>query len=458
MKRVQVIIGLLIIVMVFHISPIRAQNQLKLSGYLQTDQRILLQSPNDWVWNENRLSLQLDKKVSGKAKFHSEVWLRNMGIPNISTASDLYNLNIIDPWNLEIREAYVQVTGFLSKNLDMAIGRQRIAWGTADKMNPTDNLNPYDFEDILDFGRHRGSDALNLNYWFNTNTSLQAVYIPFFRPDNLPVGMFANIFTMPFMLPAGLSVNRFSDSVQMPQYNFRESSTYGVKLKGLIGGFNVSISYVWGWNGLPDDIYNTFIPVDTTGSVNIRSTLTFHRHHIFGADLAGNIGGVGIWAEAALFLPANDVVMTNNLSALYPTSPVPVTQQTTLLKKQAYVKYIVGGDYFFANGGYLNVQFLHGFVNEVGRGNLNDYLFARYEQKFLNDKLNVIPLSGAIIVSDWKEVKNNYAVAYMPEVSYMATDNAELSVSAVFFKGKGDNLFANLNGYNMLVFKVKYSF
>lgn len=458
MKRVQIIVGLLIGVLAFQLNAACAQNQLKLSGYLQTDQRILLKSPNDWAWNENRLSLQLDKKVSGKAKFHSEVWLRNMGIPSISKSSDLYNMNIIDPWNLEIREAYVQVTGFLSKNLDLTIGRQRIAWGTADKMNPTDNLNPYDFEDVLDFGRHRGSDALNLKYWFGSSTSLQVVYIPFFRPDNLPVGLFANIFTMPFTLPAGITVRSFSDRIQMPEYSFRQSSTYGIKLKGLIGGFNVSASYVWGWDGLPDVTFNKFIPVDTTGSIDIQSTLTFHRHHIFGADLAGNIGGIGVWAEAALFLPAHEVVMTNNLSALHPQSPVPITQQTTLLKKQAYCKYIVGGDYFFANGGYLNVQFLHGFVNEAGRGNLNDYLFARYEQKFFSDKLNVVPLSGAFIVSNWKDIKNNYALAYMPEVSYMATDNAKISLSAVIFKGEGENLFANLNGYNMLVFKVKYSF
>ena len=46
----------------------------------------------------------------------------------------------------------------------------------------------------------------------------------------------------------------------------------------------------------------------------------------------------------------------------------------------------------------------------------------------------------------------------MPEIVYKATDNAEITLSTVIFDGKGDNLFANLKDYNMLMFKMKYSF
>lgn len=42
---------------------INAQDEkdLKLSGELLTDQRLLMKDNNDWAWNENRLSLKLDK-------------------------------------------------------------------------------------------------------------------------------------------------------------------------------------------------------------------------------------------------------------------------------------------------------------------------------------------------------------------------------------------------------------
>ena len=232
-----------IIVLVISESVIYAQDDynLKISGSLLTDERFLLTDKNDWAWNENRLTLKLDKKITSRSKFYSEVWLRNIGLPNITSSADLYNKGIVDPVNFELREAYVQVFGFLSKNLDVTVGRQRIVWGTADKLNPTDNLNPYDLEDILDFGRHRGSDAINLNYYFNNNFSLQGVYIPIFQPANMPIGIYANALTPEMELPQGMVLNEFSDTILMPRYNLAQSSTAGLKFKGF--GKGVDFSY-----------------------------------------------------------------------------------------------------------------------------------------------------------------------------------------------------------------------
>lgn len=432
--------------------------KLNLSGELFLDQRFLLESPNDWAWNENRLTINLDKKITQNSKFHSEIWLRNIGLPNIYSSADLYNKGIIDPYNLEVREAYVQLFGFLSKNLDVKIGRQRITWGTADKLNPTDNLNPYDLEDVLDFGRHRGSDAISFDYYLNSDFYLQGAFIPFFQPANMPVGIFANALTPSMEMPVGMTLRGFSDSIAMPRYNLSESSIAGLKFKGFAAGFDFSLSYVWGRDGMPMSTYNTFIPVDAIDGININSELSFFRTHIFGADIAGSIGGAGVWAEAAAFLPERKVTMTNDLSALFPASPVPVTQDTVMLDDKAYVKFVVGIDYNFANGAYLNIQYLHGFMNERGTKNLNDYFFVQLDKRFFDDKLKISPLAGGFIVSDWEDVENNYALVYVPNVSYMATDNAEFTLSAALFKGNGDNLFANLNDYNMMMIKLKYSF
>lgn len=451
----------LLIVLFISTNVVNAQdgsNNLKLSGELLTDQRFLLKDPNDWAWNENRLTLKLNKKIAGNSKFYSEVWLRNIGLPGIISSTDLYNKGIVDPYNLEVREAYVQLFGFLTKNLDVKIGRQRITWGTADKLNPTDNLNPYDLEDVLDFGRHRGSDAISLDYYFNSEFSLQGVFIPFFQPANMPVGIFTNALTSSMELPQGMTLMGFTDQINMPRYNLAESSTAGLKFKGFAAGFDFSLSYVWGRDGMPISTFNTFTPVDAIGGISINSQLSFYRVHIFGTDMAGSIGGVGVWAEAAAFLPKNEVIMTNDLSALYPMSPVPVTQDTTALEKKIYTKFILGADYNFANGVYLNFQYMHGFINERGRDALNDYFFVRLEKRFFEDNLKIAPVGGGFIVSDWSDVGNNYAIVYIPEISYMATDNAEITLSAALFNGKGDNMFASMKDYNMMMFKLKYSF
>ncbi len=462
MKRVNLFLSILVL-FIAGINTAKAQendNKLKLSGELLSDQRFLLKNDNDWAWNENRVTLKLNKKITGNSKFYSEVWLRNLGLPKINSSYDLYNKGIIDPYNMEVREAYVQLFGVLSKNLDIKIGRQRIVWGTADKLNPTDNLNPYDMEDVLDFGRHRGSDAISFDYYFNSEFSLQGAFIPFFQPANMPVGIFANALNPTMEMPQGMTLMGMSDQINMPKYNLGESSTAGMKFKGFAAGFDFSLSYLWGRDGMPISTYNTFMPVDTLGGININTNLEFYRTHIIGADLAGSIGGVGVWAEAAAFIPDNDVNMTTDLSALFPAgTPQQMTMiDTTILKKEAYVKFVVGADYNFADGSYLNFQYMHGFMTERGNDNLNDYFFLRYQMKFFDDKLKFTPIGGGFIVSDREDVKNNYAIIYAPELSYMATDNAEITLSTAIFEGKGENMFANLTDYNMFMFKLKYSF
>ena len=461
MNRISQILGMLLIASTFSVQSISAQDEdkLKISGSLLTDERFLLTDKNDWAWNENRLTLKLDKKITSRSKFYSEVWLRNIGLPNITSSADLYNKGIVDPVNFELREAYVQVFGFLSKNLDVTVGRQRIVWGTADKLNPTDNLNPYDLEDILDFGRHRGSDAINLNYYFNNNFSLQGVYIPIFQPANMPIGIYANALTPEMELPQGMVLNEFSDTILMPRYNLAQSSTAGLKFKGFVKGVDFSLSYVWGYDGLPFATRNTFIPVDAFGSININSQLTFSRTHILGVDMATSIGGFGLWAEAAAFIPDKNVIMTNDFSAFYPASPVPVTMDSLLLdSSEPYVRFVLGGDYNFSDGSYVNFQYMHGFINERGQGNLNDYLFVRYEKKFLNEKLRIAPIGGGFIVTDWNKIKDNYTLLFVPEIAYQATDNIEMSLSAAIIDGKGSGVFGKLNDYDMLMFKLKYSF
>jgi hypothetical protein len=432
-------------------------NKLSISGELATDDRFLLKDNHDWAWNENRLTLKLDRKITDRSKFYGEVWLRNIGLPNLTGSSDLFNKGIVDPYNLEIREANIQLYGFLTKNLDLTIGRQIIVWGTADKINPTGNLNPLDMEDILDFGRHRGTDAINATYYFTGDFSLQAVYIPFFRPANMPVGLFANALNPPLDLPQGMTLKGFSDTLSMPAINLKESSTAGLRFKGFAGRVDFSLSYLWAYDGLPVNTRNTFVPVDILGGVNISSGLSFMRTHIIGADFATSITGIGFWGEAAVFVPDKEISMTNDLSAFYPASPVPVIQDTVIIDKP-YIKFILGGDYIFGDGSYLNVQYLHGFYHERGADNLNDYFFMRYEKKFLNDKLKIAPAGGAFIVTNWSEIKDNYAIAYIPQVSYNATDDIEISLSAAIFDGKGDNLFANLKDYSMFMYRMKYIF
>jgi hypothetical protein len=428
-----------------------------ISGELTSDARFLLKDSHDWVWNENRLALKISKKITGKTRFSSELWIRNIGLPDIAASSDLYNKGITDPLNVEIREAALEVYGFLLKDLDVRIGRQIISWGTADKINPTSNLNPADMEDILDFGRLRGTEAVNAVYYFSRDLSLQGVFIPFFRPANLPVGAFAGAMTPAAVLPAPMTLSEYNDTIIMPRYNLVESTTAGLRLKGYFMGTDLSVSYVWGYDGLPVADLNILRPADMTGGVSLDSRLYFNRTHVIGADFSGSLGGAGLWGEVAVFIPDRKAVMTTDLTALYPMSPVPVTVDS-VISDRPYVRFIAGGDYSFSNGSYLNIQYLHGFYHERGSAGLNDYIFMRYEMKCFGEKLKFAPLSGAIIINDWKKIKDNITVAYLPQLTLKVTDDAEITFAAALFEGKGKSLFSAFNDFDMAMVNLRYSF
>jgi hypothetical protein len=80
-----------------------------------------------------------------------------------------------------LREAYAEAR---FGQWDFRLGKQIIAWGRADRLNPTDNLTPRDFTLLapeIDEDRF-GSLAAKAMWNFTPHTSLTAVWIPEFRP------------------------------------------------------------------------------------------------------------------------------------------------------------------------------------------------------------------------------------------------------------------------------------
>lgn len=424
---------------------------IKWNGYLQTDNRIYLKDENDFSWQEYRLDLQPEFKFAGKAHFYSEIWLRSLGFSTVQNSADLVNKDKVIPLNLDFREAYVDLYGFLFNNLDLRVGRQLFVWGTADKLNPTDNLNPDDLEDVMDFGRHLGSDGLKASYYL-CHSTLTAVYIPVFTPAVLPQGDWASALSPSMELPSGMILRNSTDTIVMPENNPEEGSITGVKLSKNILGYDFSLSYVYGRDDLPLARKITFTPADTLGGMNIASELIYPRMHIAGIDMAGSIASIGCWAEAAVFLP-EEVDLLTDLSVLGMG-----TQKSVALNDTPYVKYVVGGDYTFKNGIYINAQYLHGFIHERGKNNLENYVMFSIERKFFDDKLKISPISGAVEIRDFEDIENNYALILSPEIAYYPVDNAELTLGARFIDGKSATTFGKMKDNDEMYLKVKYSF
>lgn len=452
---------ILVVLFIFSFSLINAQEdekKLEISGYFMTDQRLLLNADKDWFWNENRLSLQFDKKLIGNSSFHSEVWMRNFGLPKYSKLYSLYSKNTVNPFDIGLIEAYIKVPQFLFSNLDLTVGRQMINWGMADKINPTNSLNPDDFEDILDFGRKRGVDAIKLNYYINNNFSVAGVFVPFYQPTNLPSGPFANVLMQTLQGPSGMQIGAFSDTLVQPENNLKEQMSAGFRFVGFAAGIDFALSYTYGRDFLPQPYYTTLSPINKQ-YINVDAKLNYPRQHVVGLNMSSNLFGAGVWAEAAMYKYDQDIILTNNASAMAPPgTPDALTIKDTTLISDPYFKFVIGADYHFSGNIYLNFQYIHGFLHERGKDDLNDYYFLKLEKGFFYEKLKIAPLAGAFIVSDYSDLKNNYAYVYMPEVKYMPIENFELTLSTAIIDGKGNNLFSGMKDYDMFIMKIKYFF
>jgi hypothetical protein len=232
--------------------------------------------------------------------------------------------------------------------------------------------------------------------------------------------------------------------------NLVDSITTGLRVKATVFDFDVSLSYLYARDSLP--LVDRVVVTGSPPNVNVAADLLFPREHIIGADCAGSLFGVGVWAEAALFAPEK-VTLTTDLSSIgYGV------QQSTALDSTPYVKFVVGGDYTFPGNVYLNGQYLHGFVQERGASNLEDYFVFALDWKLLDDKLTISPLGVVVEIKNWKDIPNNYGILAAPSVSFVPVDNAQLTIGLHLIQGTPSTTFGALSGNNEVFLQARYSF
>lgn len=456
MKRLTVtlLLSVVLAVIATGASSTCAHAQLTWQGSYAGDYRLYLQNEQEFSHAAHRLILLPEARL-GAAKFTGEFWLNLQGRPAVDDPSGLSTYESLFPWNLEVREAYVEIYDFPLDRMDLRAGRQLVPWGAGDLVSPTDNINPLDLADFKDFGRRLGSDALQLN-WYPGPVTVTAVYVPVFTPARLPAGW------MDLFLPAelaGLSEEKIT--VNLPAAALQESA-FGIKLAGRIDGYDLTMSYLDGRYDLPaakevrgkiEEITNPMNPLENLILEEV--SLFFPRRRVLGVDFAGELGNAGIWAEAAVFFP--EKVTTVAKIELPPMLPPGQPQETVTLDKP-YTKYLIGTDYTFPGGTYLNLQFLHGFPHERGAEELEDYLVFALEKTVMNGRVKITPLAGLLAIRDLNNFRKNHAFVLAPEVSWYPVDGAELTLGVNWIECAGDSLFSRFQDDDEVYLKLKYSF
>ena len=254
-------------------------------------------------------------------------------------------------------------------NLDLTIGRQQLSFGTGYAWNPTDIFNS---KDLMDPAYEQpGHNALRLDWPLSNLMTVTAVYVP---------------------------------EAQWKQ------STKLMQIKASIGHFDLAlIGAEAAWQ--PHDYTQLSLSSITPGFLQLED-----RRRMAGINLAGELLGLGVWAEAA-------------------------HHQMTIAK--SYEDWLVGMDYTFDGGQYVMAEYFH---SGLGRSNKNQYTlndwmrFLSAEQKTMaRAQLYVMAqfpvtdvmkagLSAIAILSDG-------STAFLPTLNWTLLENVELTAYGNVYVG-----------------------
>ena len=320
-------------------------------------------------------------------------------------------------------------------NADLRVGKQNIAWGRADAINPTDNLTPRDYTVLLPFAEDErfGTTAIIIDYYLTQEHTLTFFTTPFFEPSKLPLP-----------LPVGAVV--INDS--KPAWTLSNSEV-GLKLNKAGGEIDWSASYYHGFSLLPEIRIHGF-----SSGPGILLDLAYPEMDVFGADVARNYGSYGFRAEAAYISPKNYN-----------------SQEPTDIRN--YLYYVLAVDRTFLENINLNLQFVgrlvHNFedpeaiVDPVQRvlAIKNAILFgqqhrssggltSRISDRWLNETLE-----AELLMIVYFDPMSKY---YRPLVTYAFTDRLKGSMGGEIYSAPQDSFLGLLKSNRGWFAELRYTF
>ena len=385
-------------------SPAYAQIDFSWGGYVYDDVRFVIAEKNfdqssqvaigrGFDRNETRLRVNgtaragEDVKAFGDFEF---VWTGfghapYQGSPQLAqgysapaTLADLSSLTTIDPFYLIAYGAYLDLYHVLP-GLDLRLGRQIVTWGVADKFSPTNNLNSLDLEDPLRFGQAIANDMVRAD-WNHGDFIVTAAWVPIFRPARLPrtapLGLHS-LARIPYqedalrqnvatLLPtSGIAVQAYPI---LPPTDLSNSQG-GVRISGRLAGIDLALSYYNGRHDLPVPVH-TRVYVDASNQLAADTTVGFPRMQVAGLDAAGNIAALadmGWWVEAAVVFP-QEMRMALDPPPGFAQFLDQSGRDGVVIPDTPYLKATAGFDHTLARHLYVNVQYVHGFIDEFGSG------------------------------------------------------------------------------------------
>ncbi len=367
------------------------------------------------------------------------------------------NHNGREETRLEFWESYLR---FLGKNTEVTVGNQIIRWGKADEITVLDNLTWQDLRELFTWRleeRERPWPWLRVQHFFQ-NFTLEGVFTlwPMWPKrddfdsdwavfDHLRLAL--KRAPLPFPLEIDLDKQKLSPSLR--------NSEFGLRLQGVFREVDWEISFLHAHNrsfyyyvrrfplrGL--DIEHPAEPIKDLRAAfpNLRilgNTARIDRpqDNILGFAFETTWRGLGLRGEFAYH--TGRVFMKKDLESV----------------QKPYWRYVLGLDYRFENGLYLNLQFLQQHILGWSEKILFDpeydsYIFLRLSKGFLRDFLE-LRLDGTYGITT--------RIYYLnPEIAYKFRDNWELFGGFHLIDGPKGTFFDVYDNNDQVYLGLKISF
>jgi hypothetical protein len=384
----------------------------ELRGSMRELIKVFSQSPNEVGLSETRFKLEFLSTLGENSAFKVKSYYINDGLNKKGT------------WDFQ--EAYID---YYSNFLDVRFGRQVIAWGKADEINPTDILNPQNLANISEDKGIRKIGLMSLKTeWKFSDYILEGIWKPEFDDIKFPAmdSRWA-FFTIP-----GL------EELPEPEYpkNRIQDTEWAFKLSRTISLFDLSVSYFDGWDNIATPVL-TFNPELQQMQLD---KLKFFRTKMIGADFAGSVSSFGLWAEAAYFITENN------------DDP---------LVKNPYLQYVIGTDYTFDNGILINLQYFQEvnkeksdeeIISKLGFGiPLQQAVSFRLEKSFGEIEEHSVEVFGIY------DIKDN-SIMFQPKLILSPEDAFEIEVGVILYYGEEESIFGRFEKNDLVYLKGTYSF
>ena len=396
------------------------------------------------------------------------------------SASAEYNYRNPARTGFKLNEAYFRYSGEI---WDLSFGRQLINWGQADGFSLTDVLSAKDSSAFLALSSDDtklASDSIRLRFFHDIFT-FEAVAVPFFTPNKLPLFHFengANDTLFSIKLPDKVTKNGLSLPVTYTKTENEKPKMFtdseaAARLSFFLPGIDFSVSGFYGWDKNPEFIkkgtwegqlanpalpfhpkLNPFIPKDNKAIPIISFYENYYRIGMVGLDAAIPAGDVtirleGAWVGKRKFEPKKDNLIkgfefTDKALLLHFNQPKP-KHQLLMLAGLDWIK----------NSWTLSAQYFEDLIlnhkNDIERPIHKGFVSLNISKTFLRDTLK-LSASGAVDIN-YGSTFSTYAV------DYALTDNMHVILGGDIYTkgydGKGD--FAQLNKISSIWVKGRFS-